>query len=135
MPPMTQSIELGRRAALRVLAAGAAAAMTRCSPPDEDIIPYAAMPEGLVAGEPLRFATTLTLSGYARGFLGIAIDGRPIKIEGNPRHPFSLGATDVFAEAEVLSLYDTNRLGVPHHEERIATWQAFAADWPRATGA
>jgi molybdopterin-containing oxidoreductase family iron-sulfur binding subunit len=34
---------------------------------------------------------------------------RPIKVEGNPNHPSSLGATDVFAQAEVLSFYDPAR--------------------------
>ena len=60
-------------------------------------------------GEPLKFATTLPLAGIGRGVVVTSIDGRPIKIEGNPRHPASLGATDVFAEAAVLSLYDPDR--------------------------
>jgi hypothetical protein len=34
---------------------------------------------------------------------------RPIKVEGNPNHPSSLGSTDVFAQAEVLSFYDPAR--------------------------
>jgi molybdopterin-containing oxidoreductase family iron-sulfur binding subunit len=93
------------------------------------------MPEGMVAGEPMRFATTLSLSGYGRGFIAITVDGRPIKVEGNPRHPFSLGATDVFAEAEVLSLYDPSRISVVHRGEQIATWDDFAAAWAPAVAA
>ena len=58
---------------------------------------------------PLRFATTLPLAGYGRGVIVTSVEGRPIKIDGNPRHPASLGATDVFAEAAVLSLYDPDR--------------------------
>ena len=54
------------------------------------------MPEGVVPGEALKFATTLSLSGFGRGVIVTSIDGRPIKVEGNPRHPASLGATDVF---------------------------------------
>jgi molybdopterin-containing oxidoreductase family iron-sulfur binding subunit len=125
--------ELDRRAALKLLASAMAATMARCGRPEEQIIPYANMPEGLVAGEPMRFATTLPLAGYGRGFLGISVDGRPIKIEGNPRHPFSLGATDVFAEAEVLSLYDPDRSTVAWHKNAIATRDDFAADWASAT--
>jgi molybdopterin-containing oxidoreductase family iron-sulfur binding subunit len=108
---------------------GSAALLTACGRPDEEIIPYADMPEGMVAGEPRRFATTLPLAGYGRGFLGITVDGRPIKIEGNARHPFSQGATDIFAEAEVLSLYDPDRSRVVQHKDAIATWDDFAQAW------
>ena len=131
MPSLSGRTGLDRRLALKLLASAMAATMARCSRPDEEIIPYANMPEGLVAGVPMRFATTLTLGGYGRGFLGISVDGRPIKIEGNPKHPFSLGATDIFAEAEVLSLYDPDRSTAIHHGDMIATWDVFAADWAR----
>jgi molybdopterin-containing oxidoreductase family iron-sulfur binding subunit len=128
MPSLSPS-ELDRRKALQLLAASMAAGVTGCSRPEEDIIPYANMPEGLVAGEPLRFATSFTLAGYGRGFLGISVDGRPIKIEGNPRHPYSLGATDVFAEAEVISLYDPDRSKIVRHGDDISTWDDFTAAW------
>ena len=118
-----------RRHTLKLLATAMVTAS--CSPPDEPIVPYVDMPEGLVAGEPRRFATSLSLSGYGRGFLGICIDGRPIKIEGNPGHPFSLGATDVFAEAQVLSLYDPDRSTVVRHKENIATWDDVTTAWKK----
>ncbi len=133
MPSLNRRAELNRRMALKMLAASVAAAMARCSRPSEEIIPYVDMPEDLVAGEPMRFATTLSLAGYGRGFLGISVDGRPIKIEGNPRHPFSLGATDVFAEADVLSLYDPDRSTSIRRKAQIATWNDFIAEWSRAT--
>jgi molybdopterin-containing oxidoreductase family iron-sulfur binding subunit len=71
MSSLIGKVDLSRRAALKMLAASVAATMTRCSRPSEEIIPYTDMPEGLVAGEPMRFATTLPLSGYGRGFLAI----------------------------------------------------------------
>ena len=71
------------------------------------------MPERMTPGVPLRFATALALSGYGRGVIVTSVEGRPIKIDGNPRHPASLGATDVFAEAAVLSLYDPDRSKAP----------------------
>jgi molybdopterin-containing oxidoreductase family iron-sulfur binding subunit len=121
--------EADRRDVLKLLATAMTAALAGCSRPEEQIIPYANMPEGLVAGEPLHFATSLSLSGYARGFLGISIDGRPIKIEGNPSHPFSLGATDIFAEAEVISLYDPDRSKTVQCKGQIATWDDLIAFW------
>jgi len=100
---------LTRRDALRLLAAQMVLAAAGCSKPDEEILPYVRMPEQIVPGEPLRFATTLPLGGYGRGALVTVVDGRPVKIEGNPDHPASLGSTDVFAEASILSLYDPDR--------------------------
>jgi molybdopterin-containing oxidoreductase family iron-sulfur binding subunit len=105
----------------------AALALAGCSKPAEEIVPYVQMPEGLVPGEPLRFATALPMSGYGLGIMGISVDGRPIKVEGNPRHPASLGATDVFAEAAVLSLYDPDRSRAPTLNGKIASWDAFRA--------
>jgi molybdopterin-containing oxidoreductase family iron-sulfur binding subunit len=125
-------VEIGRRQALKLLATAMMAPLAACSPPDEKIIPYVDMPEGMVAGEPMRFATTLQLSGYARGFLGITVDGRPIKIEGNPRHPFGLGATDLFAEAEVLSLYDPDRSRTVSSRDGMGSPDAFRAAWASA---
>ena len=100
---------LNRRQALSLLATGVAGGLAACSKPYEEIIPYVNMPERLVPGEALKFATTLTLSGIGRGVVVTSIDGRPIKVEGNLRHPGSLGATDVFLELAVLSLYDPDR--------------------------
>ncbi len=108
--------------------------MAGCGEPQEEIVPYVEMPERRVpAGEPLRFATALALSGYGRGVVAISVDGRPIKIEGNPRHPYSLGATDLFAEAEILGLYDPDRSRAPLQNATVASWQEFESDWLRWT--
>jgi Anaerobic dehydrogenases, typically selenocysteine-containing len=96
-----------------------------CSKPDEEILPYVRMPENLVAGEPLRFATTLPLGGYGRGVVCISVDGRPIKIEGNALHPASLGSTDAFAEASIFGLYDPDRSRTVLQSGSIASWDMF----------
>ena len=108
---------LSRRTALQALAAGVASLAAGCSKPDETVVaeetleelPYVHLPEGLVPGLTQRYATALPLAGYGRGAWVTSFEGRPIKVEGNPRHPASLGATDVFAQAEILSLYDPDR--------------------------
>jgi molybdopterin-containing oxidoreductase family iron-sulfur binding subunit len=123
---MTNSFGFDRRAALKLLGSGLAFSVASCGKPFEEIVPYVDMPERLVPGEPLKFATTLALSGYGRGVLATSIDGRPIKIEGNPRHPASLGATDVFAEAAIMGLYDPDRSKAPRTHNDIATWDAFS---------
>ena len=116
---------LTRRRALSLLASGIATGLAACSKPNEPIIPYVKMPERLVPGDKLRFATTLPLSGFGRGVIVTSIDGRPIKVEGNARHPASLGATDVFAEAAVLSLYDPDRSRTILNNGAIASEDSF----------
>ncbi|QOZ78799.1 4Fe-4S ferredoxin [Bradyrhizobium sp. CCBAU 53351] len=124
-PDPVRRSKLSRRQALSLLATGMASGLAACSKPDETILPYVKMPERIVPGEPLKFATALGLAGIGRGVIVTAIDGRPIKVEGNPRHPGSLGATDVFAEAAVLSLYDPDRSRTILHDGAIASREAL----------
>lgn len=124
-PDPVRRSKLSRRQALSLLATGMASGLAACSKPDQQILPYVKMPERIVPGEPLKFATTLGLAGLGRGVIVTAIDGRPIKVEGNPRHPGSLGATDVFAEAAVLSLYDPDRSRTILHDGAIASREAL----------
>ncbi|PIK72320.1 4Fe-4S ferredoxin, partial [Methylobacterium frigidaeris] len=122
MPPLTG---LHRREALQLLGASIALAAGGCSRPDEEILPYVRQPEQLLPGVPARYATALPLAGFARGVHAIAVDGRPIKIEGNPLHPGSRGATDVFLEAAILDLYDPDRSRAPSERVAgIASWEA-----------
>ncbi|HUN97797.1 MAG TPA: 4Fe-4S ferredoxin, partial [Bradyrhizobium sp.] len=112
---------------MKLFVSGAALALSSCGRPAQQIVPYVEMPEGEVPGIPLRFATALPLAGYGRGVIVTSVEGRPIKINGNPRHPASLGATDVFAEAAVLSLYDPDRSKAPYSGGRIQPWSALQA--------
>ncbi|HEX6862410.1 MAG TPA: TAT-variant-translocated molybdopterin oxidoreductase, partial [Thermoanaerobaculia bacterium] len=90
-----------RRRFLQLSSASLAlAGLTGCTKqPIEKIVPYVRQPEQIIPGKPLFFATALTLAGYATGVLAESHEGRPTKVEGNPDHPASLGATDVFAQA------------------------------------
>ena len=124
---------ISRRAALQLIAAGAATLAAGCTRPDEEIVanetleelPYVNMPEGLVPGITQRYATALPLAGYGRGAIVTSFEGRPIKVEGNPRHPASLGSTDVFAQAETLALYDPDRSQAIRVAGEISDWPAF----------
>jgi molybdopterin-containing oxidoreductase family iron-sulfur binding subunit len=118
-----------RRTALRFLGTNIALLAASCGKPYEEIVPYVRMPERLVPGIPLRFATSLELGGFGRGVLVTSQEGRPIKIEGNPLHPASLGATDIFAEAELLNLYDPERAQTVRQNGAIASWGEFLRAW------
>ncbi len=121
------TFDIDRRAAIKMLGTGGLAlTLASCGRPPEEIVPYVEMPERLVPGVPLKFATALPFAGYGRGVLATSIDGRPIKIDGNPRHPASLGATDVFAEAAIMDLYDPDRSQAPRNKDTFSTWDAFA---------
>ena len=82
----------------------------RCTrSPRQRIYPYVDMPEAGTAGVPIYYASAFVRGGYAHGVLVGTREGRPIKVEGNPLHPSSLGATDVFAQASILELWDPDR--------------------------
>ncbi len=99
-----------RRTFLKLMGASVAlAGMTSCRWPVEEILPFASRPEGYVPGEPMRFATAMELDGAGTGLLVTSYDGRPVKIEGNPEHPGSLGGSSAWAQAAILELYDPDR--------------------------
>ena len=118
---------MDRRAALKLFMTGVASTLTSCGRPPEEVVPYVQMPERETPGLPLRFASALPLAGYGRGIIVTSVEGRPIKVDGNPRHPASLGSTDVYGEAAVLSLYDPDRSKAPYSANRIQAWSVFEA--------
>lgn len=118
---------VSRRRFLKLMAASIALAGGQgCArQPHEKIVPYVRMPEQIVPGKPLHFATAMSLGGFATGLLAESHMGRPTKVEGNPDHPASLGATDALAQASVLTLYDPDRSQVITNVGQIRTWDAF----------
>ncbi len=111
----------GRREFLTVMGASIAlAGLTGCTrQPKETIAPFAKAPENTIPGRPLHYATSLTLGGLAVGAVVEAHEGRPTKVEGNPLHPASLGASDPFMQGAVLGLYDPDRSRTLTHQGRI----------------
>jgi molybdopterin-containing oxidoreductase family iron-sulfur binding subunit len=106
--------DVSRRGFMGIMgAAMALAGMTACRRPEEKIVPYARAPEEVVPGNPLFYATAFPWMGSAIGLLVETHEGRPTKIEGNPLHPDSLGATNTYAQAIVLDLYDPDRSDSP----------------------
>ena len=95
--------------------------------PPEQVLPYTRQPEEIVPGRPLHYATASTLGGRATGLLVTAFEGHPTKVEGNPEHPSSLGATGLFEQASILQLYDPNRAAVLQEKGRPRSWREFLA--------
>ncbi len=122
-------VSVSRRRFLQVMGAGMAfAGVTGCKGirrPEVHILPYNKMPESMVPGVPQFYATTVSLAGEAVGILVEAHEGRPTKIEGNPDHPASLGATSRQHQATILDLYNPERTQVPHKGDVASTWESF----------
>jgi MoCo/4Fe-4S cofactor protein with predicted Tat translocation signal len=130
---------VGRRSFIKLMGASLAlAGLSSCVyQPPEKIVPYVNQPEEMVPGKPLFFATAMPLGGVATPLLVKSNEGRPTKIEGNPDHPNNrnadpadkgTSATDIFAQASILTLYDPDRSQTLTYREEIRPWTAFVAE-------
>ncbi len=106
--------------------------------PQEKLAPYTSNPANRIPGIPEQYATILELSGVGSPLLVTSFDGRPIKIEGNPTHPYSMtvkdraGAADAMAQASILEMYDPDRSQAVINRGGS---QSIAGDWDRFNGA
>jgi MoCo/4Fe-4S cofactor protein with predicted Tat translocation signal len=110
-----EAARLSRRKFLALSAAAfGLAAAAGCRRPDIQILPYSAVPDEqtgfIVQGKPTFYATSIPRAGGALPVLVESHDGRPTKIEGNPRHASSLGSTDAHAQASIFDLYSPDRV-------------------------
>ncbi len=119
-----------RRTFLKLMGASLAlAGLSGCVyQPPEKIVPYVKQPEEEVPGKPLFFATAMQLGGVGSPLLVKSNEGRPTKIEGNDIHPESLGATDLFAQASILTMYDPDRSQTLTYREEIRPWSTFLGE-------
>jgi MoCo/4Fe-4S cofactor protein with predicted Tat translocation signal len=105
---------VARRRFMQLMGASVALAGTAaCRWKTTDIVPLTRHPDGYVPGESIVYRTAMDLGGVGLALSAISIDGRPIKIEGNVEHPFSMGGTDTYAQASILGLYDPDRSRAP----------------------
>jgi MoCo/4Fe-4S cofactor protein with predicted Tat translocation signal len=127
---------VSRRNFLKLMAASlilAGSDLSGCAyKPKEEIVPSVIPSKTESSGKPKFFATAMTIAGSAMGLLVRSDDGRPTKVEGNPKHPASLGATDVFAEASILGLYDPDRSQTVLRNGKISSWGNFVTEFRAA---
>ena len=117
-----------RRGFLKIMGASVAlAGLAGCRWPRETIVPRAYRPAGLEPGNTRAFATAFELGAAASGLLVTSYEGRPIKVEGNPSDPLSLGSADAMAQASILGLYDPDRSRHPVQGDGAAhsSWADF----------
>src|SRR5437764_9845812 len=104
--------EWSRRDFLKLMGASMALAgvgLTSCRRPEIHLVPFTKNVEWTIPGKFLYYATAMPRRTGAIPLIATTVDGRPIKLEGNPLHPASGGATDTFVQASILDLYDPSR--------------------------
>ncbi len=119
-----------RREMIQLLGASLSlAGLAGCRRPVEEIVPYVTAPEDLVPGIPRYYATTMPFRRSAYGVIVESHEGRPTKIEGNPAHPSTLGASSSRIQASVLGLYDPDRSQSVALKGEKKTWADFVTAW------
>ena len=107
-----QDDDWSRRGFLKLMGASMALAgfgVSSCRRPEAHLVPFTKSAEWTIPGKALYYATAMPRRDGALPLIATTVDGRPIKLEGNPLHPASGGATDVFAQASIIDLYDPTR--------------------------
>jgi MoCo/4Fe-4S cofactor protein with predicted Tat translocation signal len=127
LPPMPDTVDpMSRRNFFQLMGASMALAgvATGCRYEKEEIVPLARRPEDQIPGVAQYYATAFELGGAGHALVATSFEGRPIKLDGNPEHPFASGSVvgdfkhphagcSTFAQASILHLYDPDRSQSP----------------------
>jgi molybdopterin-containing oxidoreductase family iron-sulfur binding subunit len=119
---------VSRRGFMKLMGASLAlAGLAGCTKqPDEPIYAYVKQPEDLILGKPNYFATAHPFVTGAVPLLVKSDQYRPIKIDGNPEHPYNRGSSDPFTQATLLDLYDPDRSQHVTYRGENREWAEFA---------
>ena len=119
-----------RRGFMKLMGASMAlAGLAGCTKqPDEPIYPYVKAPEDLILGKPMYFATAHPFVTGAVPLLVKSDQFRPIKVDGNPEHPYNLGSSDPFSQGTLLDLYDPDRSQHVTYRGENREWAEFAQE-------
>jgi anaerobic selenocysteine-containing dehydrogenase len=110
------SRQISRRDFLKVTGAGLAlASLTGCGPLTRYVTrePYTQMPEYTYNGLSTYYATACRECPAGCGTVVRTMQGRALKIEGNPNHPVSLGKTCARGQIALQGLYNPDRYQYP----------------------
>ncbi len=119
---------VSRRGFMKLMGASMAlAGLAGCAKqPDEPIYPYVKQPEDLILGKPMYFASAFPFASGAVPVLVKSDQFRPIKVDGNPEHPYNLGSSDIFTQGSLLDLYDPDRSVRVTNMGEVRQWSDFA---------
>jgi len=119
---------VSRRGFMKLMGASMAlAGLAGCTKqPDEPIYPYVKAPEDLILGKPMYFSTAHPFATGAVPLLVKSDQFRPIKVDGNPEHPYNSGSSDPFTQGTLLDLYDPDRSQHVTYRGENREWAEFA---------
>ncbi|PYL26028.1 MAG: hydrogenase, partial [Verrucomicrobia bacterium] len=120
--------EWSRRDFVKMMGASMALAgvgLTSCRRPELHLVPFTKNVEWTIPGKFLYYATAMPRRGGGIPLIATTVDGRPIKLDGNPLHPASGGGTDTFVQASILDLYDPTRSKRFVHKAKASTREEF----------
>ena len=116
------SEKISRRDFLKLAGAGAAttAVLTGCGPASRYVKrePYMRMPEYTYNGLSTYYATTCRECAAGCGLIVRTMQGRALKVEGNPEHPVNRGKTCSRGQVTLQGLYNPNRVRGPIQHTR-----------------
>lgn len=122
-----RKLAVDRRDFMRLFSAGAMLASAACvRRPAEKVVPYVNQPLDQLPGVPVYYATTCECPAGC-GIVVKTREGRPVKIEGNPEHPISQGATCTYGQASLQALYHPERRKTP--QIRFVTGRIGDVSW------
>lgn len=102
-----------RRDFIKLLPLAFVAVATGCRRPDEKIVPRIYPGSYTTPGMPEYFNTVYSFKNVAYGITVKTYEGRPVKIDGNPKHPLNIGRSNAQMQASLYSLYDPVRFIEP----------------------
>ncbi|UWZ86201.1 TAT-variant-translocated molybdopterin oxidoreductase [Occallatibacter riparius] len=128
---------VSRRGFMKLMGASMAlAGLAGCTKqPDEPIMGYIKQPEDLILGKPNFFASANPFPTGAVPVLVKSDEYRPIKVDGNPEHPYNVGSSDVFTQGSLLDMYDPDRAGRVTFRGENSSWGEFAGKFRDAVSA
>jgi anaerobic selenocysteine-containing dehydrogenase len=116
------SEKISRRDFLKLASAGATttAVLTGCGPASRYVKrePYMKMPEYTYNGLSTYYATTCRECAAGCGLIVRTMQGRALKVEGNPEHPVNRGKTCPRGQVTLQGLYNPNRVRGPIQHTR-----------------
>ena len=118
----------GRRQFLKLMGASLLlGGLTACNEQtrSDQALPYVNQPDPIVPGVARYYATAVLFEGYAQPVIATTYAGRPTKLDGNPDHPATGGASDAFMQSAIFGLYDPERSKIPVRDGAPSTWGTF----------